>query len=141
MLFRVCRWASLKVIWISKYGRQLEFCVTKGWMQYLYTRMNLSRRMVTTSQPIIRKSIWEEVRLKFLHDIVDICIEYQILDELIINIDQTPSKYVASGKVTMAEKGSRHVSRKGADDKRQVTSTLSETLSGEILPFQFNLQR
>ena len=30
--------------------------------------MNLSRRMVTTSRPIIAKSIWEEVRLKFLHD-------------------------------------------------------------------------
>ena len=44
--------------------------------------------------------------------------------------DRTPSKYVATGKVTMAEKGSRHVSRKGADDKRQVTATLSETLSG-----------
>ena len=36
----------------------------------------------------------------------------------------------------MAEKGSRHVSRKGADDKRQGTAALSETLSGEILPFQ-----
>ena len=92
--------------------------------------------MVTTSRPIITKSIWQEVRLKFFYDIVDICIEHQIHDELIINIDQTPSKYVATGKVTMAEKGSRHVSRKGADDKRQVTATLSETLSREILPFQ-----
>ena len=36
----------------------------------------------------------------------------------------------------MVEKGSRHVSGKGADDKRQVTATLSETLSEEILPFQ-----
>ena len=71
-----------------------------------------------------------------MHDIVDICIEHQIPNELIINIQQTPSKYVATGKVTMAEKGSRHVSRKGADDKRQLTATLSETLSGQILQFQ-----
>ena len=77
---------------LDKYGRQLEFYVTKGWLQYLYTRMNLSRRMVTTSRPIITKSIWEEVRLTFLHDIVDICIEHQIPDERIINIDQTPSR-------------------------------------------------
>ena len=110
---------------LDKYGCQLE---------YLYTRMNLSRRMVITSRPIIKKSIWEEVRLKFLHEIVDICIKNRIPDKLIIIIDQTPSKYVATGKVTMAEKGSRHVLRKGADDKRQ---KLSETLSGEILPFQF----
>ena len=71
-----------------------------------------------------------------MHDIGDICIEHQIPDELIVNIDQTPSKYVATGKVTMAKNGSRHVSRKGADNKRQVTATLSETLPGEILPFQ-----
>ena len=100
------------------------------------TRMNLSRRMVPASHPIITKSIWEEVRLKFLHDIVDICIEHQIPDERIINIDQTPREHVATGMVTMAEKGSRHMSRKGADDKRQITATLSETLSGQILSFQ-----
>ena len=28
------------------------------------------------------------------------------------------------------------MSRKGADDKWQITATLAETLSGEILPFQ-----
>ena len=121
---------------MEKYSRQLEFSVTRGWLQHLYARMNYSQRMATTSRPTITKSIWEEVRLKFLHAIVNICIEYQVPDELVINIDQTPSKYVATGKVTMAEKGSRHVSRKGSDDKRQITATLSETLSGKILPFQ-----
>ena len=32
---------------LDKYGRRLEFCVIKGWLQYLYTRMNLSRKMVS----------------------------------------------------------------------------------------------
>ena len=40
----------------------------------------------------------------FLHDIVVDCIKYQIPDELIIIIDQTPSRYVATDKVTMPEK-------------------------------------
>ena len=43
---------------------------------------------------------------------------------------------MATDKVTMAEKGSRHVSRKGTDDKRAITATLAETLKGDILPFQ-----
>ena len=74
--------------------------------------------------------------MKFLHDIVNIYIEHQIPHELVINIDQTPREYVATGKVTMTENVSRHMSRKGADDKWQITATLAETLSGEILPFQ-----
>ena len=36
----------------------------------------------------------------------------------------------------MAETGSKHVSRKGGNDKRGITVTLSETITGKILPFQ-----
>ena len=36
----------------------------------------------------------------------------------------------------MAKKGEKHVAKKGATDKRCVTVTLSETLKGDILPFQ-----
>ena len=61
---------------------------------------------------------------------------YNIPDELIINIDQTPSKYVPISNVTMAEKNSEHVPKQGADDKRVITLTLAETLSGDMLPFQ-----
>ena len=38
--------------------------------------------------------------------------------------------------VTMAETGSKCVSRKGGNDKRGITVTLSETITGKILPFQ-----
>ena len=36
----------------------------------------------------------------------------------------------------MAETGSKHVSRKGRNDKRGITVTLSETITGKILLFQ-----
>ena len=36
----------------------------------------------------------------------------------------------------MAETGSKHVSRKGGNDKRGITVILSETITGKILPFQ-----
>ena len=55
--------------------------------------MNLFRRMVTTSRPTITRSIWSEVRTQYLHDIVHSVVTYIIPDKIIINVDQTPSKY------------------------------------------------
>ncbi|PFX26609.1 hypothetical protein AWC38_SpisGene8728 [Stylophora pistillata] len=63
-------------------------------------------------------------------------VEGEIPDELILNVDQTPSRFVPTDNVTIAEKSSKHVSRKGSSDKRGITVTLAETLSGQILPFQ-----
>ena len=61
---------------------------------------------------------------------------YNIPDELIININQTPSEYVPTSSVTMAEKNLKPVSKQGADDKCAITLTLATTLSGDMLPFQ-----
>ena len=71
-----------------------------------------------------------------MHNICTLVQIYNIPDELIINIDQTPSKYVPISNVTMTEKNSKHVRKQGADDKRAITLTLAETLSGDMLPFQ-----
>ena len=98
--------------------------------------MNLSRRMVTTSRPTVTRSIWLETRMQYLHDIVHAVVSRSIPDELIINADQMPSKYAPTANVTMAEKNSKHVARKGANDKRGITVTLGESLSGKILPMQ-----
>ena len=91
------------------FGSYIDFCVTKSWLQHLYRRMNFTCRMVTTSGPVVTMSIYDEVKTKYLHDIVSVCLEYQIPDELIINIDQMPSKYVSTDRVTMAQKGTKHV--------------------------------
>ena len=125
---------------LARYGRYLDFVITNGWLQSLYKRMNLTRRMVTTSRPVITQSMWLEVKAKFLHDIVSAVIEHKVPDELIINVDQTPSKYVPIENVTMAEKNCKHIPRKGGNDKRAITVTLAETLSGTILPFQLIYQ-
>ena len=96
---------------LTRYGRCLDFVVTKGWIQSLYKRMYMSRRMVTTSRPIVTAFLWEEVRTQFHNDIASAVIKYNIPDELILNIDQTPSKYVPTENATMAVTGSKHVSR------------------------------
>ena len=38
---------------LTRYGHYLDFTVTNGWLQYLYQRMNLTRRKATTSRPVI----------------------------------------------------------------------------------------
>ena len=121
---------------LTKYGSYLDFNVSRGWINYLYQRMNLRRRMVTTSRPKIARSIWEEARFVFLHEISQAVSWHEIPDELIINIDQTPSKFSPTDNVTTAVKGKKHILRKGGNDKRGITATLSETLSGAMLPFQ-----
>ena len=91
--------------------------------------------MVTTSGPIVTSSLWEEVRTQLHNDIASAVLKYNIPDELILNIDQILSKFVPIENVTMAETGSKHVSRKGGNDKRGITVTLLETITGKILPF------
>ena len=119
-----------------EYGRYAEFNVSRSWTRSLYQRMNFSRRAVTTSRLIITRSLWTEVRSQYLFETIDKALTYDIPDELIINVDQTPSKFVATDNVTMAAKGEKHISRAGASDKRAITVTLAETSDGEILPFQ-----
>ena len=36
---------------LAKYGQYLEFRITNGWVQSLYTRMGFRRRIATTSRP------------------------------------------------------------------------------------------
>lgn len=45
---------------LARYGRYLDFVITNGWLQSLYKRMNLTRRMVTTSRPVTTQSTWLE---------------------------------------------------------------------------------
>ena len=83
----------------------MDFQVTRSWARSLYQRMKFSRRAVTTSRPVITRSLWLEVRSQFLYEITHKVLKRNIPDELIINIDQTPSKFVATDNVTMAAKG------------------------------------
>ena len=117
----------------ERFGKYMEFKVTRSWAPSLYQRMKFSRRAATTSRPIITRSLWVEVRLQFLYEITDKTLKHNIPDELIINVDQTPSKFVATDNVAMAAKGENHISRAGATDKRAITVTLSEPLDGHIL--------
>ena len=88
------------------------------------------------SRSIITRSSWEEINTQYLHDIASVVRTYNIPDEMILNADQTPSKYVPTTNVTMAEQGTAHIPVRGGGDKRAITVTVIQKLSGKMLPFQ-----
>ena len=75
--------------------------------------MGYTRRMVTTSRPVITRALWLETRDGFLNEIAEAVATYNIPDQLIINVDQTPSKFVPTENVTMAKKIRNTGQRKG----------------------------
>ena len=105
-------------------GHYLDFAITDGWLQSLYRQLGFTRRIVTTSRPAITKAAWLEVKSKFFQDILSSIVENEIPDEIVINVDQTPSNFVPTDNITMAEKSSKHVARKGSIERRGIAVTL-----------------
>ena len=87
----------------ERFGRFMEFKVTRSWARSLYQRMKFSRRAVATSRPVITRSLWVEVRSQFLYEITNKVLKHNIPDELIVNVNQTLSKFVATDNVTMGK--------------------------------------
>ena len=110
--------------------------MTRSWVRSVYHRKNFSRRAATTSRPIITQSLWKEANTQYLHDIASAVRTCNIPDELILNADQKPSKYVPTTNVRMAEQGTAHIPVRGGVDKRAITVTGIQSLSGKMLPFK-----
>ena len=120
----------------ERFGKYMDIKVTRSWVRSLYQRMKFSHRAVTTSRSVITRSLWAEVRTQFLHQITEKVLQHNIRDELIINVDQTASKFVTTDNITMAAKWEKHILRAGATDERTITVTLCESLDCCMLPFQ-----
>ena len=88
------------------------------WAQSLYRRMGFCRGQVTTSKLEIPEGTLKEIKLLFHHDIASKVEKFSIPHSLIINLDQTPTKYVPVGRTTLAKKNTKTVPIKGRSDKR-----------------------
>ena len=62
--------------------------------------------------------------------------QFSILHSLIINLEQTPAKYVPVGRTTLPKKNTKTVPIKGSSNKRTITATLAILLQGDFLPMQ-----
>ena len=113
-----------------------KLIINTSWAQSLFRRMGFVRRMATTAKIPIPDKARKEIEFVFMHKIVNKVEKHNIPDSLIINADQTPSKYVPVGRTTLAKKNTKDVPISGSADKRSITATFAETLDGTFLPFQ-----
>ena len=105
--------------------------VTKNWVL---------KAAATTSKVEIPGSAKKEAGLQHHYCITSIVEKHKIpkrvKESLVINSDQTSSKYVQVGRFTMAPKGAKKVAVAGITNKRNITLTLTVTMDGKALPFQ-----
>ena len=90
-------------------GKYMDFEVKRSWARSLYQSIKFSHRGDTTLRPVITRPLWAEVRSQFLHDITNKVLQHNIPDELIINVDQTTSKFIATDNITMAANWEKHI--------------------------------
>ena len=85
-----------------------------------------------------KNGLQEKIRLKslFLIKIVQKVEKRNIPHSLILNTDQTPSKYVPTARYTLAENYSKSVTMAGGADKRAITATFFEMLDCKFLHVQ-----
>ena len=98
--------------------------------------MKFRRRKATTAKLAIPSGAKNETQLPFNHSIVKKVNDKSIPESLILNFDQTPSKFVPVASTTLAERNSKQVVIKGSDDKRAITATFTIPLDGQLLGMQ-----
>ena len=90
----------------------------------------------TSSKVDISHGAQKEIKFLYLYDIVSKVDQRDIPSALIVNIDQTPLKYVPVGDETMATKREHYVTIEGSANKRSITGTFAISLDRNFLPVQ-----
>ena len=71
----------------------------------IFKRLNFVSRKSTAAKPIIVLGLTSEIGPTFYQLVNEAANTYNILEELIANIDQTPLSFLSINKHTMEEKG------------------------------------
>ena len=98
--------------------------------------MKFVRRFTTAGKVSVLEALRKELEKGYLRSIVRKIEENDIPLSLVLNLDQTPSKYIPVSNKTMAAKGTKYVPIKGSSDQRMITTTFTITLDGHFLPMQ-----
>ena len=98
--------------------------------------MGFKRHTATTGKLVIPEGARKEAEFIYLHEIVSIVEKHSIPPSMVVNLDQTSSKYVQASRHTMAKKGVAAVEIVGSGDKRLITATFVISLDGTFLSMQ-----
>ena len=96
--------------------------------------MGFVLRRKTTAKLLIPEGALKETELKFHHQIVNYVEKHQIPPSLIINFDQTPSKYIHISLNAMEKKGTKNAPISGIDKK-------DSSLPLFLLPWKINFSQ
>ena len=96
--------------------------------------MSFIKRISTTEKVEIPEKAEREAQLVYLHNIVTIAEEHKVPSCLILNIDQTPLKYIPVERQSLEMKCSKLVLTVDSTYKKSTTGTLIITLSGKFVP-------
>ena len=107
-----------------------------AWAPSLFKRMGYVKRRKTSSKLEIPDAARKEIEFLFYHEIDTYVEKFKITPFIILNLDQTPLKYVPVSQETMAPCGSTVVTIERTNDKRMITGTFAITFSGKLLPIQ-----
>ena len=77
-----------------------------------------------------------EIKFLFHHDIASKVEKFNFPHSLIINLDQTSTKYVPVGRTTLAKKNTKTVPIKGSSEKCTITAMFAISLQGDSVPMQ-----
>ena len=95
--------------------------------------MGFVKRQKTSSKVEILDAARKKIEFISHHEIVTYVEMFKIPPSLILNLDQTPLKYVPISRETMAPRGSKAVTIEGGNDKKMITGTFAITFSGKFL--------
>ena len=76
-----------------------------SWLKILFKKMGYVRRLATTGKVEISEKLKAEIETVCLYGIVQKMNEHKIPSSMIINLDQTPSKFVPGCNRTLEKKG------------------------------------
>ena len=99
------------------------------------TRMGLVKRKATKTARKVPQD-FQDVEAALLHRIKDTVTKHAIPVSMIVNFDQTGSKFVPCSEWSMVQQGSKQVKVTGLNDKREMTALLAVSLASELLPPQ-----
>ena len=108
--------------------------VTLGrpWAQSLFRRMGFVRRFSTTGKVEIPEGAKRGQSCFLSTRSYQTSKKHEIPASLVMNLDQTPMKYVPCGKTTLEKQGTTTVPIHGVSDKRMITATFAIKLDGAV---------
>ena len=106
------------------------------WCQSIFRRIGFTKRRAKTAKQPVSPGFLKEMGFFFHWVIKEVVDAYDIPDDLVINIDQTPLTFILLSKYTMVKKNEKLVPIANSADYREVTGTFSVTLSDIFLPYK-----